>query len=84
MLQQEFPKQFGFSVSNTTRGPREGEIDGIHYNFMTKELFLDGIEKNKFIEHAFVHTNMYGTTFEGVDRVRILGCCRPTCVYVFL
>lgn len=69
MLMDEFPQSFGFSVSNTTRNPRDGEVDGVHYNFMTKEQFQEGVEKNKFIEYANVHTNMYGTTFEGVDRV---------------
>lgn len=73
MLMDEFPQSFGFSVSNTTRNPRDGEVDGVHYNFMTKEQFQEGVEKNKFIEYANVHTNMYGTTFEGVDRVRNKG-----------
>ena len=33
----EFPDEFGFSVSHTTRGPRPGEADGVHYNFTTVE-----------------------------------------------
>lgn len=37
-LQDEAPGAFGFSVSNTTRAPREGEEDGVHYNFLTKEV----------------------------------------------
>jgi guanylate kinase len=64
-------KVFGFSVSNTTRAPREGEVDGVHYNFMTKERFQEGVQNQEFIEHANVHTNMYGTTFAGVDRVSL-------------
>jgi len=36
-LKKEFPDAFGFSVSHTTRAPREGEVNGIHYNFAEKE-----------------------------------------------
>ena len=38
-LTSTYPNKFGFSVSYTTRGPREGEIDGVHYNFVPKETF---------------------------------------------
>ncbi|MDY0234414.1 MAG: guanylate kinase [Gudongella sp.] len=50
-----------FSVSATTRQPRPGEIDGENYFFYTKEKFNDMIDNNEFLEHAFVHTNYYGT-----------------------
>lgn len=36
-LMKEFEGQFGFSVSHTTRNPREGEVDGVHYHFVSKE-----------------------------------------------
>lgn len=36
-LKADFPNAFGFSVSHTTRAPREGEVDGVHYNFAEKE-----------------------------------------------
>ena len=36
-LQAEFPDEFGFSVSHTTRAPRPGEADGVHYHFCSKE-----------------------------------------------
>lgn len=35
--QAELPTHFGFSVSHTTRGPRPGEVDGVHYHFTDKE-----------------------------------------------
>ena len=38
-LMKKFPDKFAFSVSATTRQPREGEIDGVHYNFVTVEKF---------------------------------------------
>lgn len=49
------------SVSATTRAPREGEEDGVHYYFLSKEEFEGLIEKDGFIEHAIVHENRYGT-----------------------
>lgn len=50
-----------FSVSATTRPPRRGEVDGENYFFYTKEKFNEMIDNNEFLEHAFVHTNYYGT-----------------------
>lgn len=50
-----------FSVSMTTRAPRVGEENGKHYYFVTKEEFLENIEKDNFLEHAEVFGNMYGT-----------------------
>lgn len=50
------------SVSYTTRPMREGEIEGIHYHFVTVEEFKDMIEQGDFIEWALVHGNYYGTS----------------------
>lgn len=52
---------FWFSVSATTRAPREGEVHGKNYYFMTKEEFQDKIEENDFLEYAEVYGNYYGT-----------------------
>ncbi len=49
------------SVSATTRAPREGEIEGVHYLFYTVEDFEDAIADDAFIEWARVHGNYYGT-----------------------
>ena len=57
----KFKKAFAFSVSCTTRQPREGEVDGVHYNFMSKEDFEKEVQKGNFIEHNEVHGNYYGT-----------------------
>mmetsp|Transcript_9948 Transcript_9948/g.18680 ORF Transcript_9948/g.18680 Transcript_9948/m.18680 type:complete len:343 (-) Transcript_9948:67-1095(-) len=59
----------GFSVSHTTRNPRPGEINGIHYHFTTREEMLKAIENNEFIEYAHVHGNIYGTSYESVQSV---------------
>ena len=56
-----YPDKFKFSVSFTTRAPREGEVDGTHYNFVSHAVFEQMIAEDKFIEHCKVHNNMYGT-----------------------
>jgi guanylate kinase len=50
-----------FSVSMTTRAPRTGEEHGREYFFVTKEEFLENVEKDNFLEHAEVFDNYYGT-----------------------
>src|SRR5215213_3295016 len=55
-----------FSVSHTTRGPRQGEIDGKDYHFVDHATFLGMIEKNAFLEWAKVHDNYYGTSRQEV------------------
>lgn len=55
------------SVSNTTRKPRKGEIDGVHYNFVTKEQFEKLIEENGFLEYAKYCDNYYGTPKKQVE-----------------
>ena len=60
---RELLKEIGneFSVSMTTRDPREGEVHGKDYYFVTREDFLDNIEAGNFLEHANVFDNLYGT-----------------------
>lgn len=50
-----------FSVSCTTRKPREGEIDGVHYFFVSRDRFNEMIEENAFLEYAQFVENCYGT-----------------------
>ncbi len=49
------------SVSSTTRQPREGEIPGVSYNYISKEEFEKGLSQDGFLEHVFVFDNYYGT-----------------------
>jgi len=56
-----------YSISATTRKPREGEIDGVHYFFLTEEEFKDRVQKNQFAEWAVVHGNYYGTPRSFID-----------------
>lgn len=55
---------FTFSISYTTRKPRNNEIDGIHYHFITEEEFLILKENKFFAEWAHVHGYYYGTPLE--------------------
>ncbi|MCE5201658.1 MAG: guanylate kinase [Synergistaceae bacterium] len=50
-----------YSISCTTRAPRPGEIDGIHYHFMDENVFKKMVEDGMFLEWAKVHGNYYGT-----------------------
>ena len=63
------------SVSNTTRAPREGEIDGVHYNFVNKEQFEDLISKDGFLEYAQYCENYYGTPKKQVEDMLADGKC---------
>jgi guanylate kinase len=58
----------GYSVSFTTRAPREGEIDGREYFFVSMEAFAAMIEAGEFLEWAIVHGNYYGTARNQVLR----------------
>merc|ERR550514_1501013 len=69
MLFDQYGDEFGFSVSNTTRGPRPGEEDGVHYNFVSKEEFQTHVDAGEMLEYAHVHGNMYGTSKPAVQRV---------------
>ena len=53
--------EFYFSISTTTRKPRDGERDGVDYYFVTKEEFKEDIKTGNFLEYATVHDNYYGT-----------------------
>lgn len=55
-----------YSVSCTTRAPREGEIDGKSYFFLAQEEFDQRVRNGEFLEHAVVHGNHYGTLKETV------------------
>ena len=55
-----------FSISTTTRPPREGERDGVDYHFVDKETFEADIRAGEFLEYAQVHGNYYGTSLKPV------------------
>lgn len=57
-----------FSISTTTRPMREGEVEGIHYHFVTMEEFEKDIKEDHFLEYALVHGNYYGTSIKPVKK----------------
>ena len=59
---------FEFSVSATTRKPREGEIDGVHYHFISLEEFEKKSTAGEMLEHAEYVGNLYGTPRAAVER----------------
>ena len=56
------------SISATTRSPREGEVDGKHYFFVTENEFNSMKEDDAFIEYALVHNYQYGTLRKYIDQ----------------
>jgi len=63
----------GYSVSYTTRTIREGEEDGRHYFFVSREKFAELIEAGEFLEYAEVHGNFYGTSIKQIESETNLG-----------
>ena len=55
-----------FSISSTTRAPRQGETEGVNYYFISEDEFKKGIDADEFLEWACVHGNYYGTSLKPV------------------
>lgn len=60
---------FCVSVSATTRSPRDGEIDGVNYHFLSTDDFMSRIDNGDFLEYASYCDNFYGTLRSEVDRM---------------
>ncbi len=69
----ELDRNLRYSVSCTTRAPRPGEIDGVHYTFLDRPSFQRMIDQGSFLEWATYNANLYGTLTERVDRARADG-----------
>ncbi|MGB1582263.1 MAG: guanylate kinase, partial [Solirubrobacterales bacterium] len=59
-LRERHP-EIGLSISATTRAPREGELDGIHYHFLSDDEFDSRVALGDFVEHAAYSGHQYGT-----------------------
>ena len=64
---------YALSVSATTRSPREGEVEGVHYFFKTREQFEEMIAKGELLEYAEYVGNYYGTPKEYVEKQLSMG-----------
>ena len=76
ILQKLMPMEdlnLAYSVSMTTRAPREGEVDGVNYFFVSKERFKEAILNGELLEHARFVDNDYGTPKEYVEKMRSEG-----------
>ena len=58
---REWDPDISFSVSATTRAPREGEVDGQDYHFLTEDDFKRQVAEGEMLEHAHVFSNFYGS-----------------------
>lgn len=56
-----------YSISHTTRAPREGEVNGVHYHFVSRQAFEKMIQAGEFIEWAVVYDQLYGTSTSAVE-----------------
>jgi guanylate kinase len=66
LLKQD--ERVALSVSHTTRAPRPGEQDGVHYHFVDDTVFAELVEQGAFLEHARVFDHRYGTGRDAVER----------------
>lgn len=66
---QQKHHNFKLSISHTTRLPRENEIDGLDYHFVTKQKFENLIASESFYEYAKIFENYYGTSKKNVDEI---------------
>ena len=67
-LMRKYPENYALSISATTRGPRDGEVDGREYFFLSREKFEKMIANNELIEYARYVKNYYGTPKEYVRK----------------
>jgi guanylate kinase len=71
-IREQFP-DLVYSISCTTRAPRKGEIDGVHYYFLSRDKFEEMVEQDKFFEWKEVHGNLYGTPVDPVQHALAQG-----------
>ena len=62
-------RSFSFSVSHTTRAPREGEVDGVNYHYVSREAFQALVDQGKMVETTVYSGNCYGTSFAAIEDV---------------
>lgn len=62
-------KNITMSISDTTRDIRGNEVNGVDYNYISKEQFEENIKNDKYLEYAIVHSNKYyGTPIDNVEK----------------
>ena len=69
VLMRDYPELAATTVSVTTRAPRAGEVDGVHYYFRTNEEFDEMLKAGMFLETVDKYTHRYGTLYSEVERI---------------
>mgnify|MGYP005732210271 CR=1 FL=1 len=70
----ERDKSIALSISDTTRSPRDNEIDGVDYNFINEDEFKNRIKNKSYIEYANVFGNYYGSQYKNITNHFKNGC----------
>lgn len=70
---RELDPSLQYSISCTTRKPRQGEVDAINYFFVSRERFEELMREGYFLEHAIYNGNYYGTPAAAVEKARAAG-----------
>ena len=65
---------YRYSVSATTRSPRPGEVNGVNYHFLTRDAFLERLERDEMLEYTEYCGNYYGTPRKEAEEVLAGGC----------
>jgi guanylate kinase len=73
LLEEFADSSFGFAVNTTTRAPEEGEVDGEHFHFVTKQKFKEGIQAGLFLEWVDMEGVLHGMTWASVRAVQASG-----------
>ncbi len=63
----ELDPELRLSTSHTTRRPRAGEQDGVHYHFVSESTFRELVRAGRFLEHAEYGGNVYGTSWQAIE-----------------
>lgn len=69
----ELDPELRLSTSHTTRKPRSGEQDGVHYHFVSESAFRELVQAGRFLEHAEYGGNIYGTSWAAIEEPREAG-----------
>lgn len=75
----DFVRSSIWSVSHTTRKPRQGEENGVHYHFVERDQMKAAIERGEFLESAKFSGNMYGTRWVNCNRI-----CLPNFTFAII
>ena len=70
LLMDRNPDAFQFHVETTTRAPKPGEVNGVHFNFVSNEQFNAMIANNEFLTYRQVYQNQYGSTIKAIEKIR--------------